>query len=161
MPPAGVADAPVAEIASPPAAFDKPVRLLLVDDNEINRELICTLLKPFDLAIETAGDGEQAVEAAANGEFDLILMDVQMPVMDGLTATRRIRAAADNGVKRTPIIAMTANVLPEQVARCRAAGMDDHVGKPIDAAQLLETLSRWSAAEGAADYPRQTRALAI
>jgi CheY-like chemotaxis protein len=67
-----------------------------------------------------------------------------MPNMDGLTATRRIRAAAAPGARRIPIIAMTANVLPEQVESCREAGMDDHLGKPISPAKLLETLARWS-----------------
>ena len=78
------------------------------------------------------------------GRYDVILMDMQMPVMDGLTATRRIRALADADAARTPIIAMTANVLPEQVARCREAGMDDHLGKPINLPQLLAALDRWT-----------------
>jgi CheY-like chemotaxis protein len=77
-------------------------------------------------------------------------MDVQMPNMDGLTATRRIRAAASAGRPQTPIIAMTANVLPDQVARCLDAGMNDHLGKPINPLKLLETLKRWSPGEAAA-----------
>jgi PAS domain S-box-containing protein len=130
-------------VASAPAgSIDRALRLLVVDDNAVNRELITALLSPFDLEIETAADGVEAVRAAARTAFDLILMDVQMPNMDGLTATRRIRAAP--GAPRTPIIAMTANVLPEQVARCLEAGMDDHLGKPINAARLLEALDRWS-----------------
>jgi CheY-like chemotaxis protein len=119
------------------------MRLLLVDDNAVNRELIGALLAPFDLDIDIARDGVEAIDAASRGDFDLILMDVQMPVMDGLTATRRIREMEDAGGRRIPIIAMTANVLPEQVARCLEAGMDDHIGKPIDPAALIETLSRW------------------
>ena len=71
-------------------------------------------------------------------------MDVQMPVMDGLTATRAIRALDNEAARTTPIIAMTANVLPEQVSRCLDAGMDDHIGKPISPARLLETLAHWS-----------------
>ncbi len=130
-----------------PARLDQTLRLLVVDDNAVNRELITTLLAPFALEIETAEDGVEAVEAVSRSGFDMILMDVQMPHMDGLTATRRIRAdAAAKGGRRIPIIAMTANVLPEQVARCLEAGMDDHLGKPINPHGLLETLDRWSAA---------------
>ena len=83
--------------------------------------------------------------------YDAILMDLQMPVMDGLTATRRIRALRDTAAARTPIIAMTANVLPEHVARCHEAGMDDHIGKPINLALLLATLERWTSAEAGDD----------
>jgi len=137
----------VNEAPVPPPRVDRTLRLLLVDDNAVNRELIRALLEPFDLIIETARDGVEAIAAQSRADFDLILMDVQMPVMDGLTATRRIRAAAPAGARRVPIVAMTANVLPEQVARCLDAGMDDHLGKPIDPARLLETLSRWSRAD--------------
>ncbi|HEY2658287.1 MAG TPA: ATP-binding protein [Caulobacteraceae bacterium] len=124
-----------------PIAIDPTLRLLVVDDNAINRELICTLLAPFGVEIETAQDGVEAVEAALRSPFDLILMDVQMPNMDGLAATRRIREAAPAWAPRVPIVAMTANVLPEQVARCLEAGMDGHIGKPISPAQLLAVLS--------------------
>jgi PAS domain S-box-containing protein len=120
------------------------LRLLLVDDNPVNRELVCALLEPFDVDIETANDGVEAVEAAARATYDLILMDVQMPNMDGLTATRRIRAAEAPDGARVPIIALTANVLPDQIARCREAGMDDHLGKPINPERLLNVLGRWS-----------------
>jgi CheY-like chemotaxis protein len=128
--------------AAPQAEFDAPLRLLLVEDNAVNRELVCTLLAPFDVVVDTANDGVEGVEAAQRQAYDLILMDVQMPVMDGLTATRRIRAAETG--PRAPIIAMTANVLPDQVAKCLAAGMDDHVGKPIDAHRLLQAVVRWT-----------------
>jgi CheY-like chemotaxis protein len=77
-------------------------------------------------------------------------MDVQMPVMDGLTATRKIRAFDEPAGGRTPIVALTANVLPEQVANCLAAGMDDHLGKPINPVKLLETVVRWSGKRHAA-----------
>jgi len=117
----------------------------------VNRELIAILLSPFDIEIETACDGAEAVDAVAARPFDVILMDMQMPVMDGLTATRRIRALADRAAAATPIIAMTANVLPEQVARCREAGMDDHLGKPINLPALLAALDHWAT-------PREDRA---
>ena len=133
------------------AVLERPVRVLVVEDNAVNRELLTTLLTPFDLEIDTAGDGAEAVEAVSRGRYDVILMDMQMPVMDGLAATRRIRALRDPLAARTPIIAMTANVLPEQVARCLEAGMDDHLGKPINLPQLLQALDRWTAPPAEAD----------
>lgn len=141
---AASAAAEAAAAGDDPASLDARLRLLVVDDNAVNRELVCTLLEPFDLDIETACDGAEAVEAAHRRAFDLILMDVQMPVMDGLTATRRIRASAIAGARRVPIIAMTANVLPAQIQRCIEAGMDDHLGKPISPQRLLEALQRWA-----------------
>ena len=138
MSPQDVADAPS-------AALNPALRLLVVDDNAVNRELICSLLAPFELDIATAEDGVAAIEAVLRAPFDVILMDVQMPNMDGLTATRRIRSELDGLASRIPIIAMTANVLPDQVARCLEAGMDDHLGKPINPHDLLHALDRWSA----------------
>jgi signal transduction histidine kinase/CheY-like chemotaxis protein len=132
------------EDGTAPATVGQGLRLLVVDDNAVNRELLSTLLSPFDLVVETASDGVEAVQAAARADFDIILMDVQMPNMDGLTATRRIRAAAKAGARRTPIIAMTANVLPDQIASCLEAGMDDHLGKPINPASLLQAVGRWA-----------------
>lgn len=127
-----------------PFDADADVRLLLVEDNAVNRELICAMLAPFGVAVETANDGVAGVEAMRQGHYDLVLMDVQMPVMDGLTATREIRAMEGARGTATPIVAMTANVLPDQIATCLAAGMDDHLGKPINTAKLLETVARWS-----------------
>jgi CheY-like chemotaxis protein len=127
-----------------PLSLDRPVRLLLVEDVAVNRELVQTLLRPFEVDVAVAENGLQAVEAVARARFDLILMDVQMPVMDGLTAAGRIRDLDDPNARATPIIAMTANVLPEQIRKCLDAGMDDHLGKPISPARLIEVLSRWS-----------------
>lgn len=133
-----------------PLGADADVRLLLVEDNAVNRELICAMLEPFGVSVETANDGVAGVEAMRQGQYDLVLMDVQMPVMDGLTATREIRALEGARGASTPIIAMTANVLPEQVANCLAAGMDDHLGKPISPSKLLEAVARWSGRSHAA-----------
>ena len=127
-----------------PLGAGASVRLLLVEDNAVNRELVRAMLEPFGVEIETANDGVAGVEALRQGHYDLVLMDVQMPVMDGLTATREIRAMEGARGAATPIIAMTANVLPEQIANCLAAGMDDHLGKPINPTKLLETVARWS-----------------
>jgi PAS domain S-box-containing protein len=145
MPPAASADGePVA--AEPAAAeLDRPIRLLLVEDVDVNRELVRVMLEPFDVAIDIAGNGEEAIAAVSLFAYDLVLMDVQMPVMDGLTAARRIRALADPAASSLPIIAMTANVLPDQIRRCLEAGMDGHLGKPISPADLLQALAHWSA----------------
>ena len=132
------------EEATSPLDPDAGVRLLLVEDNAVNRELIRAMLEPFGIGVETANDGVAGVEAMRQGHYDLVLMDVQMPVMDGLTATREIRAMEGARGEATPIVAMTANVLPEQIATCLAAGMDDHLGKPINPTKLLETVARWS-----------------
>jgi PAS domain S-box-containing protein len=146
LPLAEDADEPV---AAPSPTPDGPLRLLVVEDVAVNRELIQTLLAPFDIAIETAENGVQAVERMTHGTFDIVLMDIQMPIMDGLSATRAIRALPQAQARTIPIIAMTANVLPEQVRTCLEAGMNDHLGKPISPATLLETLSRWAPASEA------------
>ncbi len=135
----------------PPEDLERPLRLLLVEDVAVNRELIQALLGPFGIEIETAENGHEAVEAMKRSAFDIVLMDVQMPVMDGLSATRAIRALPLDRARSTPIIAMTANVLPDQIDRCHEAGMDDHLGKPIEPAKLLQALAVWSAPREDAD----------
>ena len=114
--------------------------ILMADDAAANRELVTAILSGMGVTLETVTDGAQAVEAARTGSYDLILMDVHMPVMDGLDATRAIRRL-DGPARLLPIIALTANVQPEQVQRCREAGMDDHVGKPIQVAELLRVFA--------------------
>ena len=130
---------------------ERSLRLLLVEDVAVNRELVRVMLEAFEIEIDTAENGAVALEALHRASYDLVLMDVQMPVMDGLTAARAIRSLDGAAAREVPIIAMTANVLPEQVQRCLDAGMDDHIGKPIEPAQLLRTLARWSAGRTGAD----------
>jgi len=125
------ADAPV-----PPG-----LRVLMADDASANRELVSAILGELGIALDTVCDGAEAVEAARSGAYDLILMDVHMPVMDGLAATQAIRAMGGAGAA-TPIVALTANIQPEHVERCLEAGMDGHVGKPIQMAELLGVISR-------------------
>jgi len=117
-------------------------RLLLVDDVEINREIIMTLLEPTGIEIECASNGVEAVSmfTDAPDRYDAILMDIQMPVMDGLTATRRIRELPAGWSLHVPIIAVTANVFQEDIEKCMQAGMNDHVGKPLDIELLLKKL---------------------
>ncbi len=118
------------------------VRILLVEDTLMNQELMITLLRRAGHEVELAADGEAAVEAVRRHEFDLILMDVQLPRMDGMAATRAIRRLG-TATSRAPIIAMTARALSGDVEKCLDAGMDDHLSKPVDAAALLAIIDRW------------------
>jgi signal transduction histidine kinase/ActR/RegA family two-component response regulator len=120
------------------------LRVLLVDDVAVNRELLTALLAPFDMRVSEASNGAEAVEAAQRDPFDLILMDLQMPVMDGLAAAKAIRASSPLN-NATPILAVSANVMPPQVEACHAAGMNDHIGKPIDPHVLLSKIDQWTA----------------
>uniref|UniRef100_B0T8V3 histidine kinase n=1 Tax=Caulobacter sp. (strain K31) TaxID=366602 RepID=B0T8V3_CAUSK len=130
-------------------------RVLLVDDHPMNRELGHALLTLAGCEVLTADDGAQAVAAARLGGFDLILMDVHMPGMDGLAAARAIRALPGPEAA-VPIIALSADVLPDQIARCRAAGMDDHVAKPIRREELVAAVAR--ALGATSDLPSRTGA---
>jgi CheY-like chemotaxis protein len=118
-------------------------RLLLVDDNEDNRALLKAQLRPVWKSVDIAVDGMEAVEMAGKQHYDLILMDMRMPRMDGLEATRRIRQLP--GWDEIPIIAMTANVYPEDRARCLAAGMNDFIPKAVSAEAPFEILLKWLA----------------
>lgn len=118
------------------------LRVLYVDDNESNRTLVRATLATQGIACETAVDGLQGVEAAAGGDWDVILMDIQMPVMDGVTASRQIRALAGASAA-IPIIALTANTLDEQVRSYRDAGMNDCIAKPVDMVELLTKTAQW------------------
>jgi len=121
-------------------------RVLLAEDNEINREIVLALLEPTGLTIECAVNGKDAVQmfsAAPESYYDMIFMDLQMPEMDGFTATRSIRALDIPTAKTIPIVAMTANVFSEDVAHCLEAGMTDHVGKPLEIRIVLEKLHQY------------------
>ncbi|HEX4510611.1 MAG TPA: response regulator, partial [Burkholderiaceae bacterium] len=114
--------------------------VLLAEDNVINQEVASALLRSAGLRVDTASDGARAIELATTRAYDLLLMDVQMPDIDGLEATREIRRRMGG---RTPIIAMTANAFNEDRATCLQAGMNDHVSKPVDPERLYATLLRW------------------
>ncbi|MDR0624028.1 MAG: response regulator [Treponema sp.] len=120
-------------------------RALLAEDVEINREIVISLLGPTSLEIVSAENGVQALELfmKAPETYDLIFMDVQMPEMDGYEATRRIRSSGTPNAASIPIIAMTANVFREDIEKCLAAGMNAHVGKPIDIEEMLSALRKY------------------
>ncbi|MFZ9310287.1 MAG: response regulator [Arenimonas sp.] len=115
--------------------------ILLVEDNEINQEIARDLLEDAGLKVETAGNGAIAIDMLRLKSYDAVLMDIQMPVMDGLTATREIRKTP--GLLSLPIIAMTANAMPQDRVRCIEAGMTDYLSKPIDPDLLWKTLHQW------------------
>ncbi|MGB4063634.1 MAG: bacteriohemerythrin [Azonexus sp.] len=116
-------------------------RVLLVEDEPINQEIARMLLEDVSLVVDVANDGLEAVAAAAAQPYDLLLMDMQMPQMDGLEATQRVRQLAGYG--QTPIIAMTANAFVDDRQRCMAAGMSDFIAKPVDPDVLFTTLLKW------------------
>jgi len=119
----------------------KGARILLVEDNEINQELAHEVLAEHGLIITSAWNGKEALDLLQTEKFDAILMDVQMPIMDGYTATREIRKQPR--FKTLPIIAMTANVMIGDRENAEAAGMNDYIGKPFDENSILATLARW------------------
>ncbi|MDR1220682.1 MAG: response regulator [Treponema sp.] len=121
------------------------IRILLAEDVDINREIVVTLLEPTGVIIDCAENGVEAVEmfVAAPEKYGMIFMDVQMPDMDGYEATRRIRALATPKAREIPIVAMTANVFREDVEKCAAAGMNGHVGKPLNIIEVLDMLRKY------------------
>ena len=124
------------------ATRDGGLRLLAAEDNPTNQHVLAAVMESLDIDIDIVGDGRQAIEAWKVGGYDLILMDIQMPVMDGIDAARAIRERErTENRRRTPIVALTANALTHQVQEYLAAGMDDHVAKPIEIAKLYEAIS--------------------
>jgi signal transduction histidine kinase/FixJ family two-component response regulator len=117
-------------------------RILLVDDNPLNQVVARAVLVRDGHEVVSADNGAEALAAIQERAFDLVLMDIQMPVMDGMEATRRIRAL-DSPARNIPIIALSANVMAEQIASCRASGMNDHIAKPIDREALRRAIATW------------------
>ena len=129
-----------------------PARVLLVEDNVNNRKVVQIMLLRLGIEPDIAEDGAAAVSAYEAADYDLILMDIQMPNMDGLEASRRIRAMEESqGRRHTPIMAVTANVMPEDRSACEAAGMDDFISKPVRKQILLEAVDHWLQPDEAAN----------
>ncbi|SCY72676.1 hybrid sensor histidine kinase/response regulator [Microvirga guangxiensis] len=120
----------------------KQARVLIVEDVDINRELAQTLLEAAGHTVDVVSNGEEAIASIKSRSYDLVLMDIQMPGMDGLTAIRAIRAL-DHPCRNVFVAAMTANVLPQQVRDCLQSGFNDHIGKPIRRDDLLRKMSEW------------------
>lgn len=118
-------------------------RILLVEDDEANQDIASELMKKVELNITIANNGEEAINQIKEKEFDAVLMDVQMPVMDGLTATKAIRQLKKEGIQKLPIIAMTAHAMKDDYQKSLQAGMNDHINKPIDPNELFQKLTQW------------------
>jgi CheY-like chemotaxis protein len=123
------------------------LRILVAEDNDVNQILINAVLARMGHRVHLVANGQLAVEAVRRGDYDLVLMDLQMPGMDGMEATQAIRALGD-GRASLPIIAMTANAFEDDRRACLAAGMDDYVAKPIDVERLAEAIARSAATVG-------------
>jgi PAS domain S-box-containing protein len=136
------AESPIEMAATEPEADTpgRPCRILVADDVDMNRRLLRALLEPAGHGIDEVDDGGEAIRAVEKNSYDLVLMDVQMPGVDGLTAARTIRALG----KTVPIVALTAQALPEQIKSCRAAGMVDYVAKPVVPEQLFAAVRKWA-----------------
>lgn len=140
----------LAEPTIAPMVTHRPVRILLVEDVVMNQDIAMAVLSIGGHHVDLACDGAEAVQAVQNGAYDIVLMDIQMPVMDGIEATTRIRALGGH-YARIPIVALTANVLPEQIEAFKRAGMVDHIGKPFRKADLLSAVAR--SIQAGADVP--------
>ncbi|MCL2239850.1 MAG: response regulator, partial [Defluviitaleaceae bacterium] len=120
-------------------------RIILAEDININQEIVLAALEPMGITIDVASNGSEALTLfeAAPEAYDLIFMDVQMPIMDGHEATRKIRAMPFAQAQRIPIIAMTANVFAEDISKCHESGMNSHLGKPLNFEDMMATLKQY------------------
>jgi CheY-like chemotaxis protein len=150
---AAVVCAPVPELASAAPVTDRPVqkekkqlRILLAEDNAINQKIACQVLEKQGHHVRVAADGRQALSALDQAPFDVVLMDIQMPEMDGFETTGAIRARERGTGVHLPIIAMTAHAMQGDRERCIAAGMDSYISKPLDIKELIELLEKFSEA---------------
>lgn len=135
------------------------VRVLLVEDNNMNMEIARYLLEEKKALVDTAANGQEAVDRfkeSAEGTYSIILMDVMMPVMNGLEATRVIRSLNRTDAKKVPILAMTANAFEEDVKLCREAGMDDHIAKPVNISRMMSVIAKYLTGRSSESLPGKT-----
>lgn len=132
---------PATRIAAPPSSAEGHARLLLVEDNAVNQRVVLAMLRKKGYMLEVANNGQEALDILARSSFDVVLMDVQMPVLDGLETTKALRA--DARWKHLPVIAMTAHAMNGDKERCLGAGMDAYLTKPLKAPLLIETIERY------------------
>ena len=137
LPPHRISDAELPRISA---------RVLITDDNVVNQKIAARMLEKFGCRVDIAANGQEAINAVVNRSYDVLLMDCEMPEMDGFSATCEIRARENEGGKRLPIIAMTANTSVEDRERCLNAGMDDHISKPVQINELLTAMLKWTQA---------------
>jgi CheY-like chemotaxis protein len=123
------------------AAMDRPLRVLVAEDDAVNRMVVSKMLGEFDVELRVVTDGVEAVQATSESDYDVVLMDVRMPAMDGLAATKAIRQQGGR-LQTLPIVALTANAFPEDVKICREAGMSDFLAKPLRKPALVAALLR-------------------
>ena len=147
---------PVYVMAPPLSPSTYQARLLIVEDLEINQEIARSFLESAGHAVDVVSDGEAAILAVQSKNYDLVLMDIQMPRMSGVTACEKIRQSIGPN-RDVPIVAMSANVLPVQVQKFLAAGMNDHIGKPFKPEDLFEIVTRWAQPNSAQDNPHLLR----
>ena len=134
-------------------------RVLVVEDNQVNQKVIIELLKMMGLRAEAVNNGQEAIEILELIPYDLVLMDVQMPVMDGLSATRAIRAPGSGVLNpHLPIVALTAHAMKDEASRCMDAGMNDYLSKPINPQALEEVLKKWLPVQPVADVNKRGEA---
>ena len=154
-----VAELEAAPSPEPPEDVGRPLRVLLAEDHPVNQKLVTRLLERAGHTVHVAADGRAAVAALEREPFDLVLMDVQMPEMDGFEATAAIRARERESGGHTVIIAMTAHAMKGDCERCLAAGMDGYVAKPIDRRDLFEAIRRLAPGEPGAGEPSRAAPL--
>jgi hypothetical protein len=138
---------------APAPGNQRPLRILVAEDNPVNQQVALAMLRKMGHQVTLAATGTAAVETWKREAFDLVLMDIQMPEMDGFEATRKIRAMEQPGSAHTPIIAMTAHAMGGDRERCLEAGMDDHVAKPINRADLAAAIYRHTSAAAVVPLP--------
>jgi CheY-like chemotaxis protein len=132
----------IAAVGGVPSGDTRPLRILLAEDTPANQKLIARVLQKCGHRVDVADNGQKAIDLLRQVEFDVVLMDMQMPVMDGLEATTRIRALPDASKAKVPIIAITAHAREADREQCLAAGMDDYLTKPVNLSEMTQAIER-------------------